>query len=88
MEEVKGGAEAAVDAASEEARTTVDDVAEIVAVDVGLPEEKGNGGPHDGFERGGQDFGAHGKSTAEIRGGEAEGVEELDEGLNLGERDA
>lgn len=61
-------------------------MAEILAVDVGLPEEKSNGGPQDGFERGGQDVGAHGNSTAEIGGGEAEGVEEFDEGLDLGER--
>lgn len=61
-------------------------MAEILAADVGLPKEKSNGGSQDGSERGGQKVGAHGKSAAEIRGGEAEGVEEFDEGLDLGER--
>lgn len=59
---------------------------EILAADVDLPEEKSNGRSQDGSERGGQKVGAHEKSTAEIRGGEAEGVEEFDEGLDVGER--
>lgn len=40
LEEVEGGAEAGLDVAGEEPRTTVDDLAEIRAINAGLAEEE------------------------------------------------
>lgn len=86
LEEVEGGAEAGLDAAGKQSGASIEDAAEIGAVDAGLAEEEGEDGDDFG-DSGGEDFGAHANEAAELRGVEADGgEEEMDGGFYVGER--
>lgn len=63
LEEVEGGAEAGLDAAGEQSGASIEDAAEIGAVDTGLAEEEGEDGDDFG-DSGGKDFGAHANEAA------------------------
>ncbi|KAD5508538.1 hypothetical protein E3N88_16241 [Mikania micrantha] len=70
--EVEGGTEACFDIRNEESWAAVDDMAEVVATDVGFPEEECDGGD-DGGEGEGEDFRAEGYKAVEGGRGEGDG---------------
>lgn len=59
LEEVEGGAEAGFDIRGEESWAAVDDSPKVMALNVGFPEEEGDGG-NDGGEWECEDFRAEG----------------------------
>lgn len=76
----------ALDAASKEARTAVDDVAEIGGFHTHLAEEESGGRNYGRGGRGGQKVRAHGENAAKILGGDAQRKKEVHSGFDLGNR--
>lgn len=73
-----------LDAAGEEARAPVDDVAEVGGFHTRLAEEESGGRNYNLGGGGGQQLRTHGEDAAEVHGGDAQREEEVDGGLDLG----
>lgn len=85
-EEIKRWPKPAGDVGNQEARAARNDVAEIAAVDAGLPEEESEDGAEGGGAAGREDLRAHAAHPAEVCGGETKRGEEVDGGTEFRER--